>query len=105
MIDPTLLLHRAQLAYTLSSHKYLSNFLPEAMARPYDNTAAQISNVQVFCLIVDIWTSLIMHAYIGITCHIVDNYKLQTVMLACGRFTESHNAENILANYLLRYHC
>ena len=31
--------------------------------------------------------------------HLIENYKLQSVMLACRHFTGSHNAEIIFANY------
>ena len=40
-----------------------------------------------------------MRSYIGITAHFVEDFKLQSVMLACRRFKGSHTAENILSNY------
>ena len=40
-----------------------------------------------------------MRAYIGITGHFTEDFKLQSVMLACHRFKGSHTADNILAAY------
>ncbi|RXN19409.1 zinc finger BED domain-containing 1-like protein [Labeo rohita] len=44
----------------------------------------------------DMWTSLTMESYLGVTCHYTDsNTELGSVVLGVSKFPKSHTADNI----------
>lgn len=49
--------------------------------------------------LVHLWTNRQMRSYIGVTCHFIENFKLQSAMSACRRFKGSHTAEKIHATF------
>ena len=62
-----------------------------------ENKIKGILNLADYCSItVDLWSNRSMRAYMGITCHLIDNnYKLHSFLLQCERFKGNHTAANI----------
>ena len=58
-----------------------------------------LASVTSVSITLDIWTSRDMRSYLGITAHFIRTFKLESVMLACNRFSGKHTAEHILENY------
>ncbi|KAI2643954.1 E3 SUMO-protein ligase ZBED1 [Labeo rohita] len=57
---------------------------------------AQVKNIPSVCLTADMWTSLTMESYLGVTCHYTDsNTELGSVVLGVSKFPKSHTADNI----------
>ncbi|KAJ8336973.1 hypothetical protein SKAU_G00381930 [Synaphobranchus kaupii] len=57
---------------------------------------AEVQDAEYVSLTVDMWTSINMDSYLGVTCHyITKETKLATVLLGVTRFPQSHTAVNI----------
>ena len=84
----------------MPSTKYLSNIL---LSNRHDKICTDIicklSKVSQICLTMDIWSNRQMHSFLGVTAHFINNFNLESVMLACCRFRGSHTGENILCQY------
>ena len=90
------LIKKASPAYVLPSRKHLSNkILPARTEELRTKITDRLRDVQDICLTVDIWSSHDMRSYLGVTGHFVENFSLQSVMLACQRFKGSHTGEHI----------
>ena len=94
--------NKAQPAYTFPGRKHLSSSLVPAKV---DNLRTiivdQLSKLSdhSISVTVDIWSSRSMRSYIGITAHWMQDYTLQSAMLACQRFTGSHTGEKIITSF------
>ena len=94
------LLNKAQPCYSIPSRKELSSkFLPSQTQQLQEHLRKKFCSVGYVCVTVDLWTNRQMRSYIGITCHFIDNFQLQSTMLACRRFKGSHTAEIIHATF------
>ena len=86
--------------YQMPSRKYLSNIL---LSNRHDKICTDIicklSKVSQICLTMDIWSNRQMHSFLGVTAHFINNFHLESVMLACCHFHGSHTKENILCQY------
>ena len=47
----------------------------------------------------DMWTNRQLRSFIGITCHYILNWKIESVILACNRYKGRHTAERIYQEY------
>ena len=56
----------------------------------------KLSNVSQICLTMDIWSNLQMSSILGVTAHLINNFNLESFMLVCCCFHDSHTGENIL---------
>ena len=66
----------------------------------YERTSpGQTGLAQSVCLTIDLWSNRQMRGFIGITGHCIINWTMESVMLACKRFTGRHTAENIRQQY------
>lgn len=50
-------------------------------------------------LTLDLWSNRQMRGFLGITCHFIVNWSLESAMLECKRFKGRHTAENIAQYY------
>ena len=59
-------------------------------------TKVELEKVDSVSITADMWTSLNMDAYLGVTCHYVNvNDELSSVTLGVGHFSASHTAVNL----------
>ncbi|XP_076134518.1 E3 SUMO-protein ligase ZBED1-like [Alosa pseudoharengus] len=86
-LDPT---------YTLPSRKTLKAMMSEKYAVEKEKAVAKLHNIPAVCLTADMWTSLTMDSYLGVTCHYTDaNTNLGSVLLGVAKFPKAHTADNI----------
>ncbi|XP_062857042.1 E3 SUMO-protein ligase ZBED1-like [Trichomycterus rosablanca] len=88
-LDPT---------YTLPSRQALKKMVEEKYEEEKAKAKAQLQSVERVSLTSDIWTSMNMDAYLAVTCHcVLDNMKMDTLLLGVLPFPQDHSAENIAA--------
>ena len=76
--------------FTLPSRKHLSNkLLPLKTASLLGQLKSLFTSASDLSLTIDIWSSRDMRSYLGITCHFIHHYQMQSVMLCCTRFRGS----------------
>ncbi|KAL0161617.1 hypothetical protein M9458_045342, partial [Cirrhinus mrigala] len=86
-LDPTYVLPTRKTVKTMVRHKYREE---------KEKAMAQVKNIPSVCLTADMWTSLTMESYLGVTCHYTDsNTELGSVVLGVSKFPKSHTADNI----------
>lgn len=97
-----ILLNKAEPAFTIPSRKHLSSKLlaskKKELHTSITNLFSQLPN-QSLAAGVDIWSSSDMRSFVGVTGHIIVNFKLESVMLACKRFKGPHTGERIQAAF------
>lgn len=82
------------------SRKHLSTVLiPNKAESVHNKLTKLLGEVPYLSVTVDIWSNRQMRSFIGITAHFIHDWKLQTAMLACKRFSGRHTADNIIAQY------
>ena len=82
------ILHHLDPRYVVPSRKQLSTrLLGNTAATTRERVLAKLAQAQSVCLT------------IGITGHCIINWTMESVMLACKRFTGRHTAENIRQQY------
>ena len=86
--------------FVVPSWKHLSIALlakkDEVIKTKVRDILEQVKNVS---LTLDLWSSQQMKGFLGITCHFILNWTMQSLMLECKRFKGRHTAENIAHNY------
>ncbi|KAM4018541.1 deformed epidermal autoregulatory factor 1 homolog isoform 2-T2 [Anomaloglossus baeobatrachus] len=88
--------------YVIPSRKTISQtVLPRMYNRERDSLQERIKSASAVCLTTDCWTSRTTTAFISVTCHYIENYKMVSSLLECVELCESHTADN-LAEELLR---
>lgn len=64
-----------------------------------DQLCATFNKLDKVSVTVDIWTNRIMHSFLGITVHFIEDWHLKSGLLACKEFFGRHTAENIVSHY------
>ena len=83
-------------AFVIPSRKHLSyTLLPQRAEQVRVDLKRRMHIADVVYLTVDLWSSRDMRSFIGITGHFVNDFVLQTVMVACKRFHGLHTGERI----------
>ncbi|XP_067293402.1 E3 SUMO-protein ligase ZBED1-like [Pseudorasbora parva] len=86
-LDPT---------YVLPTRKTVKTMVREKYKEVKQKAMAHLQNIPSVCLTADMWTSLTMESYLGVTCHYTNsNTELGSVMLGVSKFPKSHTADNI----------
>ena len=86
--------------YVVPSRKQLSTrLLGNMAATTRQRVMDKLGQAQSVCLTIDLWSNRQMRGFIGITGHFILNWTMESVMLACKRFTGRHTAENIRQQY------
>jgi hypothetical protein len=86
--------------YTVPSRKHLlSKLLFNKSSSVQNNIVSLLHQAQCVCLTIDLWTNRQMRSFIGITGHLIVEWTMHPVMLACKRFKGRHTAENIRQQY------
>ena len=94
------ILHHLDPRYVVPSLKQLSTrLLGNTAATTRERVLAKLAQAQSVCLTIDLWSNRQMRGFIGITGHCIINWTMESVMLACKRFTGRHTAENIRQQY------
>jgi len=66
-----------------------------------DWVKAVLADAEALTLTTDSWTSLMTESYISVTCHfITSDFRLDSCLLQCNKFTERHTAENLVRDLL-----
>ncbi len=88
--------HTLDPRYTLPSRKHLSTkLLTEKQKAIQCRLIELLGSVECVSVTLDMWSNRQMKGYIGITCHFIKRWSMQTVLLSCQRFHGKHTAENI----------
>lgn len=61
----------------------------------------QVGKASAVCLTTDCWTSRATCSFMSVTCHFIENFKMESCLIDCFEFAERHTADN-LADTLLR---
>ena len=64
-----------------------------------DKLCATFGSIDKMSVTVDIWTNRIMHSFLGVTVHYIENWKLKRGLLSCKEFSGRHTSENIVNNF------
>ncbi|KAK7901739.1 hypothetical protein WMY93_018508 [Mugilogobius chulae] len=87
--------HKLNSDYVLPTRQAVKSMLEDKYKDVQEQTKAHLENVQAVSLTADMWTSMNMDAYLGVTCHFLNDMTLESVLLGVGHFGVSHTAENI----------
>ena len=86
--------------YQIPSRKHLSSkLLPDESNEIQNKVKTCLEQAPSVCLTMDLWSNRQMKGFLGMTAHFIQNWTLQSVMLACKRFKGRHTAENIRHEY------
>ncbi|KAJ8355876.1 hypothetical protein SKAU_G00186700 [Synaphobranchus kaupii] len=82
--------------YTIPTRKALKLMVDKRYDEAKEKAMAEVQDAEYVSLTADMWTSINMDSYLGVTCHyITKETKLATVLLGVTRFPQSHTAVNI----------
>ena len=86
--------------FAMPSRKHLSSTLltkkHEAIMSKMNHVLDEVDSVS---LTLDLWSNRQMRGFMGITCHFIMNWSMQSLMLACRRFIGRHTTDNIAQYY------
>ncbi|XP_040924669.1 zinc finger BED domain-containing protein 4-like [Betta splendens] len=86
-LDPT---------YVLPSRQTLKSMVDKKYEEAKKKSINELEKAEAVSVTADMWTSITMEAYLGVTCHFInENMELASVLLGVGHFTQSHTAENL----------
>ncbi|KAL1246589.1 hypothetical protein QQF64_034552 [Cirrhinus molitorella] len=86
-LDPT---------YVLPSRKTVKLMVRQKYQEEKQKAMEHLKNIPSVCLTADMWTSLTMESYLGVTCHYTDSStELGSVVLGVSKFPKQHTADNI----------
>lgn len=95
-------IHTLNPIYSIPSRKTLSQ---KIIAGLYDRQRAllqkTVKSATAVCLTTDSWTSQTTTAFLSVTCHFIENYKMVSCLRDCFEFSDKHTSEN-LAEELLK---
>ena len=78
-----------------------TELLPAVYNNAKDRMKAVLAAAEAVTLTTDSWTSLTTESYVAVTCHfITSDFKLDSCLLLCNKFTERHTAENLSRDLL-----
>lgn len=88
--------------YVLPSRKTLSGtIIPDLYRKTQEKIKEKVDRAEAVCLTTDCWTSRTTTFFMSVTCHFIDDFKMETVLLECFQMGVRHTADN-LADQLLR---
>ncbi len=83
-------------SYSIPSRKTVKAMVEARYTVTKEKAMAEIKQTSAVSLTTDMWTSVNMDAYLGVTCHYVsDSLDLVTVLLGVQYFPLTHTAANI----------
>lgn len=86
--------------YVIPSRKTLSTTLISDRKQFIENKLRTTFNkLDTVSVTVDIWTNRIMHSFLGVTVHYIEDWNLRSGLLACKEFHGRHTGENIVTHY------
>ena len=86
--------------YMLPSCKHMSTTLITKKAGEIKSKMTDIlQETEYVSLTLDLWSNCQMRGFIGITCHVVKDWTLLSLMIECQRFCRHHTTENIWQYY------
>jgi len=78
-------------SYILPSRQTLSKtIIPEMFSKVREQIMDKVGKASAVCLTTDCWTSRATCGFMSVTCHFIDNFKMETCLLDCFEFTERH---------------
>ena len=87
--------------FQVPGRKHLSTkLLPQRSSEIRKDIQNILRKAPVVCVTVDIWSSRQLRSYLGITAHVILDWSLKSVMLACSRFHGSHTSDAIMEEFL-----
>jgi len=89
-------------SYRIPSRTMITTeLLPAAYNNAVDRIKAVLADAAAVTLTTDSWTSLTTESYVAVTCHfITSDFRLDSCLLQCNKFTERHTAENLSRDLL-----
>ncbi|KAJ8375079.1 hypothetical protein SKAU_G00056590 [Synaphobranchus kaupii] len=82
--------------YTIPTRKAPKLMVEKRYDEAKEKAMAEVQDAEYVSLTADMWTSINMDSYLGVTCHYTTKEtKLATVVLGVTRFPQSHTAVNI----------
>lgn len=86
--------------YQVPSRKHLTTTLLTEKWKAIDDGLKQLlATIDRVSITLDLWSNRQMKGYLGITCHFIQGWSMQTVLLGCTRFLGRHTADNITVKY------
>lgn len=84
-------------SYVLPSRKALKTMVTERYNISKEKTMEDLKKADFVSLTADMWSSINMDGYLGVTCHyITPEAKLATVVLGVRRFYQTHTAQHLM---------
>ncbi|XP_063754006.1 E3 SUMO-protein ligase ZBED1-like [Eleginops maclovinus] len=83
--------------YTLPSRRHFTDLMEKKYVATMDKVKSEVKkSLSKLSLTTDAWTSLATEAYLGVTCHFInENWELTSFSLTTMPLEERHTAENI----------
>ncbi|CAI6354947.1 unnamed protein product [Macrosiphum euphorbiae] len=81
--------------FKVPSRRYILSKIFEKYDAMKEIFMEKLKNVQCFTLTTDIWTDIQTRSYIGVTIHLVDQYKFNAALLGVYELDERHTSEYI----------
>ena len=86
--------------YTVVSRQHLQySLIPKQVHEATTKIKLSLQNARFCSVTLDIWSSRRMHAYLGVTCHILIECEIVSYLLACWQILAAHTGKNILADF------
>ena len=76
-----------------------TKLIEEKYRKIHDNIAKKVEQVSGIALTTDLWSKRQMKCYIGITGYFILDWKINSIMIACDRFSGRHSACHIYDKY------
>ncbi len=84
-------------SYVLPSRKALKTMVTERYNSTKEKTMRDLQKAEYVSLTADMWSSINMDGYLGVTCHyITPEAKMVTVVLGVRRFYQTHTAQHLM---------
>lgn len=94
------ILEKPEPQYTMPSRKHLSSkLIPKRYEDLFSKIVSLLHRAPQVCLTLDIWTNRQIRSYLGVTAHLIIDFTLIAVMLACHLFQGCHTGEEILVRF------
>ncbi|KAL0973170.1 hypothetical protein UPYG_G00199880 [Umbra pygmaea] len=84
-------------SYVLPSRKVLKAMVSERYDKAKEQTMEDLQKAEFVSLTADMWSSINMDGYLGVTCHyITPEAKMATVVLGVRRFYQTHTGQHLM---------
>ncbi|XP_051953602.1 zinc finger BED domain-containing protein 4-like [Xyrauchen texanus] len=84
-------------SYVLPSRKVLKTMVSERYNTTKEKTMEDLQKAEFVSLTADMWSSINMDGYLGVTCHyITPEATMATVLLGVRRFYQTHTAQHLM---------